>query len=73
MYKHEEINDMPQIKRVGLWFVLIRSKHLSLREDDTVCLSEIDMLMLKNRIDQWIKAVRLSGYTPVIYINYRKK
>lgn len=72
MYKHEEINDMPQIKRVGLWFVLIRSKHLSLREDDTVCLSEIDMLMLKNRIDQWIKAVRLSGYTPVIYINYRK-
>lgn len=73
MYKHGEINDMPQIKRVGLWFVLIRSKHLSLREDDTVCLSEIDMLMLKNRIDQWIKAVRLSGYTPVIYINYRKK
>lgn len=29
--------------------------------------------MLKNRIDQWIKEVRLSGYIPVVYINYRKK
>lgn len=70
-YKHGEIQKMPQINNVGLWFILERAEHLPINEVHKVNLSELDMLMLKNRIDQWKKEVRLSGFKPVIYINYR--
>ena len=71
-YKHKEITDMPPISRVGLWFILEKKKHLTIH-GDKVDLTSLDMLMLKNRIDQWKKEVRLAGYTPVIYVNYRTK
>ena len=34
-------------------------------------LSRLKMLMLKNRLDQWKKEVRLMAIRPLIYINYR--
>lgn len=70
-YKHGEIIDMPSISYVGLWFILERLEPLSTDMHNKVNLSSLDMLMLKNRIDQWKKEVRLAGYTPIIYINYR--
>ena len=33
-------------------------------------ISELNMLMLKNKIDAWKKEVRLLGYAPIIRINY---
>ena len=71
-YKHKEITDMPPISRVGLWFILEKKKHLTIH-GYKVDLTSLDILMLKNRIDQWKKEVRLAGYTPVIYVNYRTK
>ena len=70
-HKHGEIIDMPPISNVGLWFILERTEHLPTTLDNKVDLNSLDMLMLKNRIDQWKKEVRLAGYTPIIYINYR--
>lgn len=70
-HKHGEIIDMPPISNVGLWFILERTEHLPTTEDNKVDLSSLDMLMLKNHIDQWKKEVRLAGYKPIIYINYR--
>lgn len=70
-YKHGEIPDMPSLSNVGLWLILERTEHLLTDELNKVDLSSLDMLMLKNRIDQWKKEVRLAGYQPVIYINYR--
>lgn len=69
--KHGEISDMPLIKNVGLWLILERAEHLPTTEQNKVDLCSLDMLMLKNRIDQWKKEVRLAGYKPIIYINYR--
>lgn len=69
--KHGEIPDMPLIQNVGLWFILERTEHLPITEHNKVDLCSLDMLMLKNRIDQWKKEVRLAGYKPIIYINYR--
>lgn len=69
--KHGETPDMPPIKNVGLWFILERTEHLPIFNENKVDLSSLDMLMLKNRIDQWKKEVRLAGYKPIIYINYR--
>jgi uncharacterized protein (TIGR04141 family) len=70
-YKHGEIPDMPQIKNVGIWIILERVERLSSDTNNNVDLSSLDMLMLKNRLDQWKKEVRLSGYTPIVYVNYR--
>lgn len=70
-YKHGEIIDMPSISNVGLWFILERKEHLPVTTDNKVDLCALDMLMLKNRIDQWKKEVRLAGYIPIIYVNYR--
>lgn len=70
LYKHDQIPAMPQIDTVVLWFILERQGHI---EDATgkPDLNQLDMLMLRNRLDQWKKEVRLQGYRPLIYINYR--
>ena len=70
-YMHGEATDMPPIKRVGLWLILERKNHLNMESYTKVDLTSLDMLMLKNRIDQWDKEVRNCRLEPVIYINYR--
>lgn len=72
LYKHNQLNNMPVIKSVVIWFVLDRSGHIE-NEDGKPDINRLDMLMLKNRLDQWKKEVRLQGYTPIIYVNYRTK
>lgn len=70
LYKKGELPNIPKISTVVLWFVLEKQRHI---EDATghPQLNQLDMLMLKNRLDQWKKEVRLQGFTPMIYINYR--
>lgn len=72
LYKHNQLNNMPVIKSVAIWFVLDRSRHIE-NEDGKPDINRLDMLMLKNRLDQWKKEVRLQGYMPIIYVNYRTK
>lgn len=72
LYKHNQLNNMPVIKSVVIWFVLDRSGHIE-NEDGKPDINRLDMLMLKNRLDQWKKEVRLQGYTPIIYVNYRTR
>ena len=70
LYKKNQLPAMPEITTVVLWFVLERKDHI---EDEYGCpqLVQLEMLMLKNRLDQWKKEVRLQGLKPLIYINYR--
>ncbi len=72
MLRMGELTDMPPITKVALWFVLERKDHIE-DEDGKPDIDALEMLMLKNRLDQWKKEVRLQGYKPIIYINYRKK
>lgn len=70
LYKKGKLPNIPKISTVVLWFVLEKQAHI----EDAVGrpqLNQLDMLMLKNRLDQWKKEVRLQGFTPMIYINYR--
>ena len=69
LYKNGKLPGMPQIRTAVLWLVLDRG-HI---EDDhgKPDLSRLKMLMLKNRLDQWKKEVRLMAIRPLIYINYR--
>lgn len=70
LYKKGDFPDIPKISKAVLWFVLERSEHI---EDETgrPDLNKLDMLLLKNRLDNWKKEVRLLGIKPLVYINYR--
>ncbi len=69
LYKHKLLNDMPEIHTVAIWLILERATHIEV--DGVPDINSLDMLMLKNRLDQWKKEVRLQGYKPLIYINYK--
>ena len=67
--------DLPiedKITKVALWFVLERNNHIE-DENGRPDLKKLKLLMLKNSIDDWSKKVRMMGYIPLIYINYRSK
>ena len=70
LYKKGELSGVPKISKVVLWFILEKQTHIE-DADGRPQLNQLDMLMLKNRLDQWKKEVRLQGFTPIIYINYR--
>ena len=59
-----------KITHVALWFVLDKNQHIE-DSDGKPDLKKLNLLILKNSIDAWSKNVRMLGYTPVIYINYR--
>jgi hypothetical protein len=70
-YKHNMIEEKPDIDNFAIWIILDRKKELS-KITGRSEINQLDMLMLKNRIDEWKKEVRLLGYKPLIYINYVK-
>ncbi len=69
MYKAKLLDEFPEIDTVAIWIVLERKNKLK-EKNGKVDINELNMLMLKNKIDSWKKTVRLMGYKPIIYINY---
>lgn len=69
IYKHNLDKNKLPVKDVALLFVLERSRKLNLI-DNKPDINELNMLVLKNKLDYWKKEVRVLGYNPVIYINY---
>ncbi len=69
-YKSGLVSGIPRIKKVAIWLVLENKKHIEDNNGKPV-LDKLNLLMLKNRIDQWKKAVRIQGLDPVIAINYK--
>ena len=70
LYKRRLLENMPTITTVAVWLVLERDQHIEDANGKPV-IDTLNMLMLKNRLDQWKKEVRVQGFTPIIYINYR--
>lgn len=62
---------MPKVTTVVLWLILEREHHIE-GPDGIPDLNRLNMLMFKNRLDQWKKEVRLAGMRPLVYINYRR-
>ncbi|WP_066320513.1 DUF6119 family protein [Bacillus sp. FJAT-29814] len=71
IYRHKMSDNELEIKDIGLWIILDRRTKLPLIAGKPD-INHLDMLILKNKIDQWKKEVRLLGYRPVIRINYVK-
>ena len=72
MYKSKMFKDALEVENVAIWLILERKSRLK-EKNGSIDINELDMLMLKNRIDSWKKNVRLLGYKPIIYINYYDK
>ena len=70
LYKHNLLTGMPGIDSVAIWLILERKTHIE--EDGVPNINLLEMLLLKNKIDQWKKEVRLQGLKPIIYINYKE-
>lgn len=69
VYKHNLIEEKPQVSNVAIWIVLDRANQLKI-VDGKPDINELDMLILKNKLDSWKKEVRVLGYKPIIYVNY---
>lgn len=66
----ENIQNEKPIKNIGIWLVLDRVGKLPLKDNGQPDINKLDMFILKNRIDEWKKKVRLMGLKPIIRINY---
>lgn len=69
LYKSGNLHGIPAVHTAVLWLVLDRG-HIE-NANGKPDLSQLKMLMLKNRLDQWKKEVRLMAIRPLVYINYR--
>lgn len=69
MYKDGTADDLPEAKSFGVWLLLDRSTKLDCIGNKPD-INQLKMLSLKNRLNAWKKEVRISGYTPIIRINY---
>ena len=69
MYKSGKLPNIPEIDKVVIWIILERKTRIN-DKDGNPDINLLDMLMFKNRLDQWKKEVRLQGYKPIIWINY---
>ena len=72
-YKHN-LNDIKKkiksIEQVGIWIILDKKDKLPIKNNKhDIC--QLKMLTLKNKINHWAKEVRLQGYKPIIYLNYK--
>lgn len=70
LYKKGLLPGTPTITTAVIWLILETNAHIE-DNNGVPVLDKLKMLMLKNRLDQWKKSVRLMGLTPVIFINYR--
>ena len=70
-YHKKEISFDSEINTVCLWLVLDRKRELQLL-NGVPDINSLNMIILKNKLDQWKKSVRLMGYDPIIRINYVK-
>ena len=67
-YHRGDIQIPEQIEDVYLWLVLDRGD-LPINEG-IPDINDLNMLIFKNKLDNWKKEVRLLGYRPKIRINY---
>lgn len=69
IYKHNLVTEKLPVSNVAIWLVFDRANQLNLI-DGKPDINQLDMLILKNRLDSWKKEVRILGYKPIIYVNY---
>lgn len=64
------LGDDINIKEVCIWIVLERNELPLMNGQPDI--NDLELLILKNKLDLWKKEVRLLGKTPIIRVNYAK-
>ena len=62
--------DFPNVTELAIWLVFDRKNHLSVNSEGFVNLCELNMILLKRRILEWAREVRIKGLRPVIFVSY---
>lgn len=65
LYRTGELKTMPEINTIAVWLIFDNNSLSRLLCENTD-LSQMKLLGLKNRLDEWKKEVRVHGYKPVI-------
>lgn len=68
LYHIGELKNVPEIDTVAVWLIFDKEASSRIIKEHTD-LSELKLLGLKNRLDEWKKEVRLAGKKPVVYVN----
>ncbi|MBD9215918.1 MAG: hypothetical protein EGQ23_02845 [Solobacterium sp.] len=68
LYRTGELKTMPEINTIAVWLIFDNNSLSRLLCENTD-LSQMKLLGLKNRLDEWKKEVRVHGYKPVVYVN----
>lgn len=69
LYQRHLLEGLPNIKEICLWLILERRTELTI-VDGGPDINELNMIILKSKIDEWKKEVLLAGKHPLIKINY---
>lgn len=71
--KSGKLENVPEdVKRIGIWLIFDTKSTLKFT-DGKPDLSRLNLLSLKNKLDEWKKEVRQKGYIPIVYVNLWEK
>lgn len=69
-YSEDNKNEYPEAKCFALWIILDRATKLKVYENNVVKLSELNMIILKNKLNEWQKELKNYGMQAKVFINY---
>ena len=69
-YSEDNKNEYPEAKCFALWIILDRATKLKVYENNVVQLSELNMIILKNKLNEWQKELKNYGMQAKVFINY---
>ena len=71
--KSGKLENVPKdVTKIGIWLIFDTKSTLKFT-DGKPDLSQLNLLSLKNKLDEWKKEVRQKGYIPIVYVNFWEK
>lgn len=69
-YSEKNEDKYPEAKCFALWILLNRKTKLKVYDNDRVKLSELNMIILKNKLNEWQKELKNYGMQAKVFVNY---
>lgn len=76
--EHEEPEKYSKIKKVCIWIIYTAKrtpfvKNVNEEGIKIANLNDLNLLIVKNRLDEWKKQILLRGLKPIVWVNYKSK
>lgn len=69
-YSEKNEDKYPEAKCFALWILLNRKTKLKVYDNDRVKLSELNIIILKNKLNEWQKELKNYGMQAKVFVNY---